>query len=45
MSIAPSDMRNAKDLKDLSLLASGVRFFVKVLADLENRLDTFSIDI
>ena len=45
MSIAPRDMRDAKVLKDLNLFHSGVRFLIKVLTDLENSPDTFSIDI
>ena len=45
MSIAPRDMRNAKVLKDLNLFASDVRFLIKVLSDLGNRIHTFSIDI
>ena len=45
MSIARRDAKNAKVLKALNFFASGVRFLIKVLADLENRLHTFSIDI
>ena len=45
MSIARRDMKNAKVLKDLNLFASDVRFLIKVLADLGNESDTFSIDI
>ena len=45
MSIAPSDMKNAKVLKDLNLFHSGVRFVIKVLADLGNASDWVSIDI
>ena len=45
MSIARRDAKNAKVLKDLNFFASGVRFFIKVLADLGNWPDTFSIDI
>ena len=45
MSIARRDMRNAKVLKDLNLYHSATRFFIKVLADLENRIHTVSIDM
>ena len=45
MSIASSDMRNAKVLKDLNLFASGAPLIIKVLADLENEPDRVSIDM
>ena len=45
MSIARGDMKKAKVLKDLNLYHSCARFFIKVLADLEDSPDTFSIDI
>ena len=45
MSIARRDAKNAKVLKDLNFFASGVRFVIKVLSDLENASDRVSIDI
>ena len=35
MSIARRDAKNTKVLKDLNFFASGARFLIKVLADLE----------
>ena len=45
MSIARGDMKSPKVLKDLNLFASGAPLIIKVLADLENEPDTFSIDM
>ena len=40
-----SAQQGVKVRKDLNFFASGVRFFIKVLSDLEHRPDTFSIDM
>ena len=45
MSIETAGTRRKGPLGPSSLFASDARFIIKVLTDLENRLDTFSIDM